>query len=328
MTQETNTKGEIVLYKSDGSPELEVTMAGETVWLSMQQMAELFGRDKSVISRHIKNVVSEGELQEKAVVANYATTAADGKTYHVDYYNLDMVLSVGYRVNSKRGTQFRIWATQKLKEYLQKGYIINEKRLQEAHETRLKDLQLAHSFIHQALEARRLLGFEKELGAIINDYTQTWVVLSRYDQGDLEVAKNTKKTVIELDYVKAKQTVEHFKERLIAQGQVSGTFGRETNSELANLLIYIQKYAVSMEEKAATLFYLVIKNRPFMDGNKRIASLLFVVYLIQNHLLYDKKGERKFNDNALIALALLVEESKPSEKSVLIQLVSSLILKK
>ena len=328
MIEETNNKGEIVLFKADGSPELEVTMAGETVWLSMQQMAELFGRDKSVISRHIKNVVSEGELQEKAVVANYATTAKDGKTYQVDYYNLDMVLSVGYRVNSKRGTQFRIWATQKLKEYLQKGFLINEKRLLEAHETRLKDLQLAHSYIREALEAKRLLGYEKELGAIINDYTQTWVILSRFDAGDWEIAKNTRKNVVELTYTKAKQSVEQFKSRLVSQGLVSGTFGRETGQELANLLIYIEKHAISMEEKAANLFYLIIKNRPFVDGNKRIAALLFVLFLIQNHLLYDKKGERKFNDTALIALALLVDETKPSDKDTFVQLISNLILKK
>lgn len=328
MLKDTNNKGEIAIFKTDGSPELAVTMTGETVWLSMQQMAELFGRDKSVISRHIKNVVSEGELQEKEVVANFATTAKDGKTYQVDYYNLDMVLSIGYRVNSKRGTQFRIWATQKLKEYLQKGYIIHEKRLLEAHETRLKDLQQAHLFIREALEAKRLVGYEKELGAIINDYTQTWVILSRYDDGDLEMAKNGQKTVVELEYDRAKRSVEQFKDRLVSQGIVSGTFGRETGVELVNLLKYIEKHVISVEEKAATLFYRIIKNRPFLDGNKRIAALLFVLFLIHNHLLYDKKGERKFNDTSLVALALLIEETKESDKETMIHLLGSLIRKK
>ncbi|HYC80125.1 MAG TPA: virulence protein RhuM/Fic/DOC family protein [Candidatus Binatia bacterium] len=326
MTEET--KGEIILYKDKEGPELRVVFENESVWLNLQQIADLFQRDKSVISRHIKNIFKEAELSQNSVVANYATTGSDGKTYKVDHYNLDLIISVGYRVNSKRGIQFRAWATQKLKEYLLKGYIINEKRLREAHENRLKELQQAHSFLRQAFEAKRLAGYEKELASIINDYTQTWVILNRYDEGDLEVAKQTKKPIRILDYVRAKKAVEHFRDRLMDTEAVSGTFGREQGNNLAAIIKQIEVEDASIEEKAALLFYLIIKNRPFVDGNKRVASLLFVVFLIENDYLYDKKGERKFNDNALIAMALLVEETKPSEKDTLIRLISNLITKK
>jgi prophage maintenance system killer protein len=179
--------------------------------------------------------------------------------------------------------------------------------------------------MRQALEARRLLGYEKELASIINDYTQTWIILDRYDDGDLQVAKQIRKNVQELDYVKAKKTVEHFRDRLLAHDMVSGTFGRERGGQLAQILQKTADFKGNIEEKAAFLFYNLIKNRPFMDGNKRIASLLFVVYLIENNVLYDKQGNRKFNDNALIALALLVEESRNNDEAVLLNLIANLI---
>lgn len=324
---ETESKGEIVLYKDKDGPGLEISLVDDTVWLNQAQMAELFGKDRDTISEHVQNIFKEAELSQNSVTRKFRATAKDGKSYNTMFYNLDMVISVGYRVNSKKGTQFRIWATQKLRDYLLKGYLVNETRLRESHETRLKELQQAHLFIQQALEAKRLSGYEKELGSIINDYTQTWVILSRYDDGDLEVAKKTRKNLENLDYIQAKKSVEHLRDRLIAQNTATGTFGRERGTQLKDLLDQISALEIGVEQKAATLFYSLIKNRPFMDGNKRIASLLFIVFLIQNHALFDKKGERKFNDNALIALALLIEETKPSEKETLIQLISSLAIR-
>jgi prophage maintenance system killer protein len=323
-------QGEIVLYKDKEGPEFAISLADETVWLTQAQMAELFGKDRDTISEHIQNVYKQGELEKNPTTRKFQVVQNEGKRQvlrEIEHYNLDMIISVGYRVNSKKGTQFRIWATQKLRDYLLKGYLVNEKRLRETHETRLKELQQAHLFLHQALDAKRLAGYEKELASIINDYTQAWVVLSRYDDGDLKVAKKTGKSIEDLVYIQAKKTVEHFRDRMIALDNASGTFGRERGNQLETVLKEIHKLKGGLEQKAATLFYLIIKNRPFMDGNKRIASLLFIVFLVQNHALFDKKGERKFNDSALVALALLIEETKPSEKPVLIQLISNLILK-
>jgi prophage maintenance system killer protein len=328
--EETQPKGEIVLYKDKEGPEFSISLVDETIWLTQAQMADLFGKDRDTISEHIQNVYKQGELERNPTTRKFRVVQTEGKREvlrEVEHYNLDMIISVGYRVNSKKGTQFRIWATQKLRDYLLKGYLVNEKRLRETHETRLKELQQAHLFLRQAVDAKRLSGYEKELASIINDYTQTWVVLSRYDDGDLKVAKKTGKNAEDLDYIKAKKAVEHFRDHMIDHDNATGAFGRERGQQLEATIKEVSKLKVNMEQKAAALFYSIIKNSPFMDGNKRIASLLFIVFLVQNHALFDKKGERKFNDNALVALALLVEETKPSEKQTLIQLISNLILK-
>jgi hypothetical protein len=323
-------QGEIVLYKDKEGPEFSISLVDETVWLTQVQMADLFAKDRDTISEHIQNVFKQGELDRRSTTRKFPVVQNEGKRQvmrEIEHYNLDMIISVGYRVNSKKGTQFRIWATQKLRDYLLKGYLVNEKRLRETHETRLKELQQAHLLLRQAVDAKRLSGYEKELASIINDYTQTWVVLSRYDDGDLQIAKKTSKNIEELGYIKAKKAVEHFRDHMIDHDNATGAFGRERGQQLEVILKEIAKLKANVEQKAATLFYSLIKNRPFMDGNKRIASLLFIVFLVQNHALFDKKGERKFNNNALVALALLIEETKPSEKQTLIQLISNLAAK-
>jgi hypothetical protein len=320
--------GELILYKGADGPGLEISLQDETIWMTQTQISELFGTQRPAITKHLQNIYKSGELLEKSVCSVLEHTAADGKKYKTQYYNLDAVLAVGYRVNSKRATQFRIWATQKLRDYLLKGYLVNGKRLREAHETKLKELQEAHKFIRQAVEAKRLEGYEKELTSIIDDYTQTWVMLTRFDEGDIKIAKQARKTVKNLDYKRAKQAIDHFKRRMVEQDYASGTFGSEQGTHLSELLKGLARKNVSLEEKAANLFYDVIKNRPFVDGNKRIASLLFVVLLIENNFLYDAKGERKFNDSGLIALALLVEETKPSEKPIIVKLITNLVSKK
>ncbi|MBX4205176.1 MAG: virulence RhuM family protein [Candidatus Doudnabacteria bacterium] len=186
-------KGEIVIYKADSGPELQIKLEDDTVWLTQAQIAELFGSDRSVITKHIRNIFKSSELSQNSVCAIFAHTAADGKTYRTQYYNLDAIISVGYRVNSKRATQFRIWATKHLRDFLLKGYIINEKRLRENQGAKMRELQQAHKLIQEALETRRLEGFEKELVNIITEYTNTWVILNDYDAGKLKISDVSKK---------------------------------------------------------------------------------------------------------------------------------------
>jgi prophage maintenance system killer protein len=296
-------------------------------------MAELFDRDKSVISRHIKNVFSDGELSKKSVVANFATTAKDGKTYQVENYSLDMIISVGYRVNSKRGTEFRIWATDKLRQLILKGYVIHEQRLK-AYESKVKELESAKKIFQQALETKRAEGYERDLLTIITDYLQTWAVLDQYDKGELEIDNVSKKEARFVGLEQALDAIERFRKRLSAQNQANNLFGRDTGHKLEAILEAIQQsfdgrdVYLSLEEKAAHLFYFIIKDHPFVDGNKRIGSLLLLLFLVENHYLYNRRGERKINDAALAALALLVAESKPDQKSVMIKLIVNLINKK
>jgi prophage maintenance system killer protein len=252
----------------------------------------------------------------------------------VKFYNLDFIISVGYRVNSKRATQFRIWATQRLRDYLLKGYVLNEQRLKERNDAKLKELQQAVNLLQSAIETKRLAGYEKELLQIITDYTKTWILLNQYDEGKLEIEKVTKKVVYKLDYEKVKKSIDQFKQRLLKNKQASNLFGQEVESKLQALMGNVEQsfngkpVYPSIEEKAAHLIYFAIKDHPFADGNKRIGSLLFLLYLVENHRLYNKKGERLVTDNALTALALLIAESKPEQKDVMVRLVVNLLTNK
>ncbi len=326
---------EIIIYKSEAGPELKVQMDGETVWLSLQQIADLFGRDKSVVSRHIKNVFNSAELSPNSVVAKNATTATDGKIYQVEYYNLDMIISVGYRVNSKRGTQFRIWATKKLRDYLVKGYAVNEKRLKEDHDIKMKELQDTARLFQNVLESHRAEGYEKDLLKIITDYSGTWALLNKYDKGELTIEGVSKRAPAVLDYEDLQKSIALFKKRLGAKKEAGNLFGQEVGEKFKAVLGNInqtfggKQLYPSLEEKAAHLLYFLVKDHPFADGNKRIGSLVFMLYLVQNNALFSSKtGERKINDNALAALALLVAESKPSDKKIMVSLIVNLINKK
>jgi prophage maintenance system killer protein len=328
-------KGEIIIYKSPEGPELQVQMDGETVWLSLDQMAGLFQRDKSVISRHIKNVFNSLELSHNSVVANFATTGPDGKIYKVDYYNLDMIISVGYRVNSKRGTQFRIWATQRLRDYLIKGYAVNQNRLKEQHDLQMKELAQTTVLFQNVLESRRAEGYEKDLLKIITDYAHTWALLNKYDKGELEIDGVTKRTPAPLEYDDLQKYIGVFRKRLALKQEAGGLFGQEVGEKFKAVLGNINQtfsgkpLYPSMEEKAAHLLYFLVKDHPFADGNKRIGALVFMVYLVQNNALFSTKtGDRKINDNTLAALTLLVAESHPSHKEVMVKLVVNLINRK
>ncbi len=324
-------KSEIEIYRAPGGPELAIRFEGETFWMSLQQMATLFGRDKSVISRHIKNIYKDAELSQKSVVAFFATTGPDGKTYRVEHFSLDMAISVGYRVSSRQGTQFRIWATQRLNDYLLKGYAINERRLKESGQVKLRELEGANRLLRSVIESRKAEGYERELLSIITDYTATWLTLQRYDEGTLEVGQGTRRKAAQLKSEDLRKIILKFKARLISRGEAGSLFGQETGGRFEAALKSVDQtfggkdLYVSLEEKAAHLLYFLIKDHPFADGNKRIASLVFLLYLLENRLLMSKKGERRVNDSTLAALALLVAESKPDQRDVMCALVASLL---
>lgn len=333
MTEETK-KGEIIIYKAAEGPELEVRMENESVWMSQSQITALFQTDRTSVGRHIRNILKSAELEENSVCAKIAHTAADGKTYQVQYYNLDLIISIGYRVNSSRATQFRIWATQRLREYLLKGYTVNEKRLKDEHNSQLKELQQTVKLFQNVIEARRTEGYEKEFLNIIVDYANTWTVLQQYDEGKLEITDVSKKTSRPLDHEEIQKSIAQFKQRLAAKKEASALFGQEVGGKLEAVLGSIyqtfgqKELYPSLEEKASHLLYFAIKDHPFVDGNKRIGCLLFLLFLIENNYLNNKKGERKVNDTALVALALLIAESKPVQKEPMIKLIVNLINKK
>lgn len=326
-------KGEVVFYRTeDGKTNIDVTVQEETVWLTQAQMVRLFGKTKQNISLHIRNIFRERELQENSVVKENLTTAADGKIYRTLYYNLDVIISVGYRVHSKRGTQFRIWATNVLRDHLVEGYTLNEKRLHE-NKQRLKELEEAVAVVEKAKGKEELSVAEATgLLTVITEYTRSWLLLHQYDSGTL-AAKELHRTIrFRITEDEAKKAINQLRKSLIQRGQAGDLFGREGGrGALKRILGTIEQtfggseLYPTIEEKAANLLYFLIKDHPFVDGNKRIGSLLFIWFLEKNNLLSAENGERRINDNALVALALLVAESNPKQKDTMVKLVINLI---
>jgi len=333
IMQAETKNNQIEIYKSPDGPMLSVKFEGETVWVTQEQIALLFGTQRPAITKHLNNIFKSAELSEKTVSSILEHTATDGKKYKVKFYNLDAVISVGYRVNSKRATQFRVWATQRLREYVLKGYVINERRLLETQEEKFKELQAANKLFLQVIESRRAEGYEKDLLSLITDYTNTWFVLSQDDKGDLAVELVSKKKPVALEYLEIRKSIDKFKARLTAKKEAGDLFGQEVGEKFLGVLGSVthtyngKDLYASVEEKAAHLLYFCIKDHPFADGNKRIGSLVFLLYLLQNRHLMNKKGERRINDSALAALALLVAESKPEQKKIMVKLIINLINK-
>ena len=325
-------KRQLVVYNDIKGIEIKFRYFRESFWMTQKEIAQLFGADRSVITKHLRNIFKTAELSEKTVCAKIAHTASDGKVYQTQYYNLDAIIAVGYRVNSKRATKFRIWATDRLRDYVLKGYVINKKRLEKG-QVAIKELEEANKLFRRALNSRLLSGQEKGLLKVITDYTNTWILLSKYDKGQLEIEKVTRKAPRVLDYEDAKESIRRLKNRLLRNKQATEIFGREIGNKLQSILGSLQQtYGKkplynSVEEQAAHLLYLVIKDHPFVDGNKRIGSLLFLLYLIENNCLISRSGERKIEDNALTALALLVAESDPKQKDTIVKLIVNLIIK-
>jgi prophage maintenance system killer protein len=319
-------KGAIVLYQApDGKAALDVRLEDETLWLNLNQMAGLFERDKSVISRHLGNIFKSGELEKNSVVAFFATTAADRKTYNVEHFNLDAIISVGYRVNSKRGTQFRIWATNVLREHLVRGFTLNEKRLQEQTQ-KLEDLRRTVGLLEQTL-SHQAIGLDEARGLlqVITDYAYALTTLDRFDHGTLAIEQVTRPAPYTMTYEAAMEIVKAMRPGF------GGLFGLEKDHGFKSAIGTIyqtfggEELYPSIEEKAANLLYFVVKNHAFSDGNKRIAAALFIAFLAGNRAIYRKDGAKRIADNALVAITLMIAESDPADKETMVKLIVNLI---
>jgi prophage maintenance system killer protein len=318
----------IIIY-DDGNVELKTTIENETIWLNQKQMGILFDKSPKTISEHINNIFKEGELDKNSVIRNFQITAKDGKKYKVIHYNLDVIISVGYRVKSKRGTQFRIWATKILKDYLIKGYALNQERLKQQ---KFNELDKTIKLIKQSLQNEELnIKEAKGFVEIVGKYAKSWALLQGYDEQSLQEIVQTKEQKFILDYDEAKKAIAELKKTLIAKGEATELFGQEKANEFKGHLLNIYQsfggveLLPSVEQKSANLLYYIIKGHPFNDGNKRIGAYLFVLFLYKNGVLYRPNGESKINDNALASLALLVATSAPQQKEIIIKLIMNMI---
>ncbi len=310
-------KNEIILFENQGV-KLEVNLKDETVWLTQKQMAELFDKDRRTITRHIQNIYKDEELEENAVCSFFEHTAEDGKKYKVQYYNLDMIISVGYRVNSKRGIAFRKWATKILKDYMLKGYAVNQKRLEYLEKT-IKLIDIANR-----MEERLDNSDAKEILKVIGDYSKALDLLDDYDHRTLKKIKGN----IDERRIEYRDCIDIINK--LRFNEESTLFAVERDKGLESIIgnIY-QSFAgqdiyKSIEEKAANFLYLTVKNHVFADGNKRIAATLFIYFLNFYGILY-KDGKQTIDNNTLTALTLLIAESNPKEKEVLIDLVMNFL---
>jgi len=326
-------KGEIVIYRTeDGKATVDVQLREETVWLTQNQIAALFGTQRPAITKHLRNIFKSKELREGSVSSVLEHTARDGKTYRTRFYNLDAILSLGYRVNSRRATQFRIWANTVLREHLVRGYTLNEKRLQENRQ-RLKELEAAVELVEKAKSTKALSASETAgLLTVITEYTRSWLLLHQYDAGTLTTREHHREVRFRITEDEAKKAIHHLRKDLMQRKEAGDLFGRERErAALKGILGSIEQtfggneLYPNVEDKAANLLYFLVKDHPFVDGNKRIASLLFIWFLERNNLLSTPDGDRKINDNALVALTLLVAESNPKQKDVMIKLLINLI---
>jgi death-on-curing family protein len=296
-------------------------------------MAELFQTERSVIAKHIGNIIKVQEL-DKSTCAFFAQVQKEGAREikrNIEFYNLDMIISVGYRVNSIRGVHFRRWATNVLKGHIVNGFTINEKRLRDRNFNRLKELEKALALIKNTINKKQLsMGETEGLLKIVTDYMESWILLNKYDKNTLDI-KHLSKSKISLEYKEAVEAIIELKKNLLIRQEASDLFGNERDKGLESILANIEQsfggsyLYPTIEEKASHILYFAIKNHPFTDGNKRIAALLFLLYLSRNNYILNKEGDRKFNNNALVALALLIAESNPKDKDVMIKLVMNLI---
>ena len=313
---------QVVIYEG-GDVRVEVRLDGESVWLTQEQMGQLFGRERSVITKHIRNVFAEGELEEESNVQNLHIAGSDKP---VKFYNLDVIISVGYRVKSHQGTRFRQWATRVLREHLTKGYSLDRQRF----EHNAAELEAALQLVRKAAAGEALTAEQgRGLVDVIARYTQTFLWLQRYDEGLLTTPAGSPGGVLPtLD--EARAAIARLKADLMARGEASELFGRERGDAFAALLgnldqtVFGEPAYPTVETKAAHLLYFVIKNHPFADGNKRSGAFLFVDFLARNGRLL-RNGEPVINDVGLAALALLVAESDAKNKDVMIRLIENML---
>ena len=324
-------QNQFIIYETeDAQTEIEVTLQAETVWLNQKQMGMLFHKGVPTINEHIKNIYKEGELEKISTIRKFRIVQLEGKRKverQVDHYNLDVIISVGYRVKSKRGTQFRIWANKIIKEYLVQGYVINEKHLKEKTE-QLDSLKKTVLLLSHVTDQKVLTSDEAEgLIKVITDYTYALDILDQYDYQRLQIKDTRSKPQVKITYQEAQSAILELKIKLGG----SDLFGLEKDKSLQSSLKTIyqtfdgKELYPSIEEKAAHLLYFVTKNHSFIDGNKRIAAFIFVWFLRKNNLLYSMDGEKRIPDNALVALTLMIASSKPEEKETMIKVIVNLI---
>lgn len=325
-------RGPIVIYQSaDKKVNLEIQLQEDTIWLTQRQMAELFGTEVPAISKHVKNIYATGELKARSTVSKMETVRKEGKRQikrTLDHYSLDVVISVGYRVNSKRGTQFRIWANNVLKQYLVEGYALNEKRLKETQQ-KYNELQQAVKLVAK-VSAQKAIGTQESQGIlkILAEFSRALDLLDQYDHQELTLPSlSATKEIVPLTYKEAKKQIEVWR-----KAQKAGKlFGNEKDNSFEGSLKAIhqtfdgEELYPSFEEKAAHLLYFIVKNHSFSDGNKRIGAGLFVYFLDRNGALFSAEGIKVIDDNALVALTLLIAESKPEEKDIMIKVIVNLI---
>jgi Virulence protein len=322
----------IVIYQTeDGQTQIDVRLENETVWLTQAQMAALFQKDRTVITRHINNVFKEGELNKEEVCAKYAHTtqhgAVEGKQQmqEIVLYNLDVIISVGYRVHSKRGTAFRIWARKIIKDYLIKGYAVNQR----IHHEQIGELRQLVNMLGRTIQSQPPLSTDETnaLFEVVTDYTYALDTLDNYDYQRLTISKTTKEEPFHATYENAMEEIRRLRDKFGG----SSLFGNEKDDSFKSSIgqIYqtfggVELYP-SVEEKAAMLLYLVTKNHSFSDGNKRIAATLFLWFLNNNRILYRADGSKRLADNTLVALTLMIAESRTEEKDVMVKVVVNLI---
>lgn len=317
----------IIIYQTeDGQTQIDVRLENETVWLTQAQMAELFDKDRTVIGRHIRNIYKEEELEQNITCAKFAHMGSEGdQRYEYTAYNLDVIISVGYRVNSKRGVKFRQWANRVLKEYLIKGYAVNDRIRKE----QIGELRQLVGMIGRTIQNKSLLSNDETnaLFEVVTNYTYALDTLDNYDYERLTIDKTTKEEPFHATYENAMEAINVLREKFGG----SALFGNEKDDSFKSSIGQIyqtfggEELYPSVEEKAAMLLYLVTKNHSFSDGNKRIAATLFIWFLNNNHILYREDGSKRLADNTLVALTLMIAESKTEEKDVMVKVVVNLI---
>ncbi len=330
---EQQIKNQVILYKlADNSLELQVQLEYGTVWLSQKQMAELFLVDIRTINEHLRNIFQTEELNKNSTIRNFRIVQMEGTRKvkrAIDFYNLDAIISVGYRVNSTKATQFRIWATSILKQYILQGYAINHNKLEQA-QGKLFQLQKTIQFLSEKSSNSNLVGQESTILSLLNEFSKSLSILEQFDTNNLPKIDGAE-TVFKLNYDVAVTVLQQVKKELASKKEASSLFALERDYQFKSILKNIyQSFDMvdlyrTIEEKAAHLLYFLIKDHPFIDGNKRSASFLFIYFLEKNQYLFDSQGVRKINNAALTALSLLIAESDPKEKETMIQLICVLL---
>ena len=319
MRQKKNSKGQVILYKN----KVEVRLEAETVWLTQKHMSNLFDTDRSVITKHIRNIFKTKELKEKSNVQKMHIANSDKP---VKFYNLDVIISVGYRVNSKRGTHFRIWATNTLRKHLVDGYTLNEQRLAKD-AAKYKELQKTIALIKNVESLADLSNEAKGIIRVISDYTRALDILDDFDHQRLRAPKGTKKAVYALTYEKALVIIDAIKEKFGGSDLVGQEKDNSFKSSIGSIYQTFGRVDVypTIQDKAAHLLYFVVKNHSFVDGNKRIAAALFVCFLAKCGILRRKDGSKVIDDSALVGLTLMIASSQPKEKDMMIKVILNLL---